>query len=182
MHSTYHHTSNSLPVLARPRHNGTPLLATPLPSLTPPLQPHEDGPSYHPVVATLSLGSHALMHYYRYLPEVDFQSSISCSSITGRSIDKTPVLTLLLEPRSLVITTSSFYFLHLHGIDSVEEDEFGFTEEGKPRPVVSNFPLLGDERVREVLVNGGTLKRETRWSLTCRDVEKVAPRMMLGRQ
>ena len=33
------------------------------------VQPHEDGPSYHPVVATISLGSHTVFHYYRYKDE-----------------------------------------------------------------------------------------------------------------
>ncbi|KAF8588035.1 hypothetical protein K439DRAFT_1336264, partial [Ramaria rubella] len=33
------------------------------------IMPHEDGPSYHPVVATLSLGSHAVFNYHRYLED-----------------------------------------------------------------------------------------------------------------
>lgn len=29
-------------------------------------KPHKDGPLYHPVVGTVSLGSHTVFHYYAY--------------------------------------------------------------------------------------------------------------------
>lgn len=140
-------------------------------------KPHEDGPAYHPVVATLSLGSHAVFHYYRYadddnngrtsdapLAEVDQEKG------KGRPIQRDPILSLLLEPRSLVITTSTLYTSHLHGVSEVEEDIFL----SGAFPTIANLTLLKGGKECEVLRDGGVLKRGTRFSLTCRDVEKVA--------
>ncbi|THH33375.1 hypothetical protein EUX98_g863 [Antrodiella citrinella] len=143
------------------------------------IMPHEDGPTYHPVVATLSLGSHAVFHYYKYKPEEEkgvapsTTAIFSASTGLGRAIDKEPVMSLLLEPRSLVITTSDLYTSHLHGIDDVREDTFG-PEYGPP---MANVELLADAELKEAVQKGGTLERETRYSLTCRDVEKVAARL-----
>jgi len=141
------------------------------------IMPHEDGPIYHPVVATLSLGSHAVFHYYRYKSEEQDDvlptTTAIFSTSNGRSIDKDPVLSMLLEPRSLVITTSELYTSHLHGIDDVQEDTFG-PESGI---TIANAELLANGVMKEIVEKGGTLRRETRYSLTCRDVEKVARRL-----
>ena len=161
--------------------------------------PHEDGPSYHPVVATISLGSHAVFHYYPY--KASSQDSLNPSAESngsppsGRSISPHPVLTVLLEPRSLIITRGELYTGHLHGIEEVGEDRIHMDPERKGIPMVSsatanplgvvdgletqagrhigNRALVADEHVLDVLGKGGVLKRETRYSLTCRDVEKV---------
>ncbi|TEB33852.1 hypothetical protein FA13DRAFT_1730122 [Coprinellus micaceus] len=77
------------------------------------IMPHEDGPKYHPVVATLSLGSHSVFHYYRY-NETESPEGQGASG-SGRSIDRNPVLSLLLERRSLVISFNDMYTSHLHG-------------------------------------------------------------------
>ena len=142
-------------------------------------QPHEDGPAYHPVVATLSLGSHAVFNYYRYKPDASLMPGVQISapdepiSSTGRPIDPTPILSLLLEPRSLVITTSSLYSSHLHGIDGLVEDKF--EEDGRPaRERIANYDLLRGKAERQAVANGSMLERGLRYSLTCRDVEKVA--------
>lgn len=141
-------------------------------------QPHEDGPSYHPAVATLTLGSHAVFHYYRYKADSDPSDQAPEDVGKGRPISTPPVMTVLLEPRSLIITTSELYTNHLHGIDGVEEDVFPSS-----RYQVDNAPLLGDEAAKGAVQNGGTLKREVRYSLTCRDVERVASaRIAMGRR
>ena len=88
---------------------------------------HEDGPSYYPVVATLTLGSHAVFHYYRYKPDnatLDSAEGPNTSNGNGKAVDTTPVMSVLLEPRSLVITMSDLYTSHLHGIDDIVEDVF----------------------------------------------------------
>ncbi|PIL25809.1 hypothetical protein GSI_11562 [Ganoderma sinense ZZ0214-1] len=145
------------------------------------IMPHEDGPAYHPVVATLSLGSHAVFNYYRYKPDTDASPlpgvQISAPnepiSSTGRPIDPTPVLAVLLEPRSLVITTSALYVSHLHGIDGLLEDKF--EEDGRPpQERIANYDLLRGAAERAAIANGSILERGLRYSLTCRDVEKVA--------
>jgi len=119
------------------------------------IMPHQDGPAYHPVVATLSLGSHTVMHYYD-LPA------------------QQPVLSLFLEPRSLVITAQEQYTACAHGIDSVSGDRVG------------EFVWANAEIVGRKLAGGGkggsssdppsegeVLPRGTRYSLTFRDVARV---------
>jgi len=146
------------------------------------IMPHEDGPSYHPVVGTISLGAHAVFHYYRYKQAGETESSESSeiqSSTHGRVIERKPVLTLLLEPRSLVITTASLYTEHLHGIDPVTSDTF-LPDESTNNETGSlssqqtaNLALLKDTTMIDVVRKGGVLNRATRVSLTCRDVERV---------
>ena len=93
---------------------------------------------------------------------------------SGKPIDPTPVLSLLLEPRSLVITTSSLYTAHLHGIEEVAEDIFIIADGRAPQERIANFDMLRDKEAKEAIANGGKLERGMRFSLTCRDVEKVA--------
>ncbi|KAJ7271121.1 hypothetical protein C8J57DRAFT_298247 [Mycena rebaudengoi] len=140
--------------------------------------PHEDGPCYFPVVATLSLGSHSVFHYYKYKQETVNDST--ASKTEGRSIDSTPVLSVLLEPRSVVITEHSLYSAHLHGISEITEDSIVAGDAGTPPtladlgvPIANWDKVTGEEAIR-VMSKGGVLKRATRYSLTCRDVEKVA--------
>jgi alkylated DNA repair protein alkB homolog 6 len=132
-------------------------------------------------------------------------------------------LSLLLERRSLVITTSRLYTEHLHGIDDIAEDvlpvfpshdhdQTGCPEEegvfselttvaassahrderevevdetgtrkaeighkhAQQRTIrLANETLLRDEMAKTFAMRGGVLPRDTRYSLTCRDVERV---------
>ncbi|KZT52141.1 hypothetical protein CALCODRAFT_502667 [Calocera cornea HHB12733] len=108
---------------------------------------HKDGPAYYPTVATLTLEGHAVMHYHAPL-------------------SSTPAYSLLLEPRSLVITTGELYKDYAHSIDAVERDDLGNVE-------VRNLNLLNaDWRGR--LERGETVERQKRVSLTCRVVQKTA--------
>lgn len=119
------------------------------------IMPHQDGPAYHPVVATLSLGSHTVMHYYD-LPA------------------REPVLSLLLEPRSLVITTQEQYTAHAHGIDSVTQDRVGEFEWANSEMVGSGLGGRGEEGASsDPPTEGEALPRGTRYSLTFRDVARV---------
>jgi len=70
---------------------------------------------------------------------------------------------ILQEPRSLLITTGELYTECLHGISEVEVDE----NLGKGEIV--NWDLLGDK----VPFIEGRAVRETRVSLTFRDVNRV---------
>ncbi|KAJ8073051.1 hypothetical protein PM082_019919 [Marasmius tenuissimus] len=155
------------------------------------IMPHEDGPAYHPVVATISLGSHTMFHYYRYKPdrvEADLnglQEHGGSEAPEGRTVDPTPVLTVLLEPRSVVITTGDFYRNHLHGISGLAEDTIvpGVTENSVPRVTVAEDTENGDTRVEianwrhlseSSYTAGRRLERGARYSLTCRDVLRVS--------
>ncbi|KAF8192823.1 hypothetical protein K438DRAFT_1829726 [Mycena galopus ATCC 62051] len=137
------------------------------------IMPHEDGPAYFPTVATISLGSHCMFHYYQYKEDAE-------GGTGGRSIDTTPILTILLEPRSVVISEHALYSSHLHAIREIEEDTVTAGNATTP-PVLADLgvPIANWDRVTDahaigVMSKGGVLKRATRYSLTCRDVEKVA--------
>ncbi|KAF8900126.1 hypothetical protein CPB84DRAFT_1680744 [Gymnopilus junonius] len=134
------------------------------------IMPHEDGPRYYPVVATLSLGSHAVFHYYRYQAEADGDA---VSSGQGRSINMIPVSSVLLEPRSLIISSGSIYTSHLHGIDALEEDLIALDASASGIKV-SNVAQLQDPAIKVSIHQGVPIKRGTRYSLTCRDVERVS--------
>lgn len=121
-----------------------------------------------------------MFHYYQYKSDEGRPAESDETTSGGRMIDPRTVLSLLLEPRSLVITTASLYKDHLHGIDAIAADVFQPTndcsstdtisDEGPVR--ISNWSLLGDEKIKEVVKSGGVLRRGTRISLTCRDVER----------
>ncbi|KAF9054139.1 hypothetical protein BJ165DRAFT_1337285 [Panaeolus papilionaceus] len=134
------------------------------------IMPHEDGPRYHPVVATLSLLSHTVFHYYQYKERDEGESNG-----TGRSVDKSAVMSLLLEPRSLVISSGEMYTTHLHGIDSLEEDIVTVDLSNNPSAVsLSNFNQLADQELKMSIERMEPLKRSVRYSLTCRDVARVS--------
>ncbi|PPQ83213.1 dioxygenase [Psilocybe cyanescens] len=141
------------------------------------IMPHEDGPRYHPVVTTLSLGSHAVFHYYQY------QKDDEIGAVTrgiGKTINTTPVSSILLEPRSLVISSGTMYTTHLHGIEEVEEDVIS-PKTDMPGVVLSNLDRLRDPLIKSLIERGTPLKRGVRYSLTCRDVERVSSISVLSR-
>ncbi|KAF8737049.1 hypothetical protein AX14_013579, partial [Amanita brunnescens Koide BX004] len=141
------------------------------------IMPHEDGPIYHPVVGTISLGSHTILHYYQYAKEPG--STDNCTpSGKGRAVGSIPVMSVLLERRSLIITTDEMYSSRLHGIEGTDRDEI--SQDGLVRlstgtvHEIANRDLLTDEDVVQVVRHGGSLNRTVRYSLTCRDVCRVA--------
>ncbi|GLB44492.1 putative 2OG-Fe(II) oxygenase superfamily protein [Lyophyllum shimeji] len=146
------------------------------------IMPHEDGPTYHPVVATISLGSHSVFHYYRYNP-ADAHSPDGTAAPPregGRSIDATPVLTLFLEPRSLVISRGPMYTSHLHGIRETSQDRISRGDKNMPPTLtdlgvqIANWKMLSGQEAKKAMQAGGVLQRGIRYSLTCRDVERVS--------
>ena len=110
------------------------------------IHPHEDGDAYHPIVATVSLGSHIILDVKTKLRGGDGQQS-----------------RILQEPRSILITTGALYSQCLHSISEVESDKD--LREGS----IVNWGLLGDKTP----FAAGFARRETRVSLTFRDVKKV---------
>jgi len=78
-----------------------------------------------------------------------------------------PALSLVLEPRSLVITAKEQYTERSHGIDAATEDHMGDLE-------LANAGMLGSGEAAAALAGGEVvLRRQTRYSLTCRDVARV---------
>ena len=119
------------------------------------IMPHEDGAAYYPLVATVSLGAPIVLDLYRKR-----EGSDECE---GKGAERKPQFRILQERRSLLITRKKIYTEFLHGIAETTEDrELGSSS-------VSNWDLLGDKSRFE----SGSYERETRISLTYRDVLKV---------
>lgn len=117
--------------------------------------PHEDGPAYYPIVATVSLGAPIVLDLY---PKEDG------STEKKKANDRGPQFRILQERRSLLVTKGKLYSEFLHGIaETLRDDDIG------PHSIC-NWELLGDRESFQ----GGSCARQTRTSLTYRDVLKVA--------
>ncbi|XP_015791974.1 alpha-ketoglutarate-dependent dioxygenase alkB homolog 6 [Tetranychus urticae] len=135
------------------------------------IMPHEDGPAFYPTVATLSLGSYTVINYYpkNWIPS-DRQQVADYMAEPGRTVyrPREPSFSLLLQPRSLVITSKEAYTSYLHGIDEVQKD----TIDEK----VVNLGSCTGVKV------GDNLERTTRLSLTIRYVPKaIQARFLIGK-
>ena len=119
------------------------------------IMPHEDGPAYYPLTATVSLGGHAVLEIY----EKDEQGQ--------KKPD--PRWRILQEPRSLLITSGNMYSETLHGIAETHRDI------NLEPDTIANWDLLGDRTIFET----GQRDRNTRVSLTYRDVLKVSKGLRL---
>lgn len=125
--------------------------------------PHEDGAAYHPLVATVSLGAEIVLDLYEKGNNRDNDTD---EGNTGDEEEQTrqPKYRILQERRSLLVTRNGLYKDYLHGIAERDRDE------GLAPDSICNWELLGEpERFR-----AGWYMRETRVSLTYRDVLKVA--------
>ncbi|EMD01114.1 hypothetical protein BAUCODRAFT_196023 [Baudoinia panamericana UAMH 10762] len=126
------------------------------------IMPHEDGPAYHPVTATVSLGGTTV------LSVTDKRHGEGAEpNGSGEVANPEPkTYRFIQEPRSLLLITGAAYRDTLHGIADVTEDVDLRTE------TVANWKLLGDKSA--IATGGGRSERRTRISLTFRDVKKVS--------
>ena len=120
------------------------------------LQPHEDGPLFYPTVSTISLGSHTLLDFYYHLEHAYDETDTKENS--DKLLKDRLFASVLLEPRSLILVCDDMYKVHLHGI----EDRSCDVITDKVVNLHYTSAQLGDE-----------LKRDTRVSLTIRNVPKV---------
>ncbi len=120
------------------------------------IHPHEDGAAYHPIVATVSLGAPIVLDVYR-------------KPAAGEALDSNPAYRILQEPGSLLISTAVMYTEHLHGIAEVDVDENLHGGDGG----VANWEMLSPGLKERIEADRGRQRRETRVSLTFRDVVKV---------
>jgi len=131
------------------------------------IMPHVDGPLYHPVIATISLGGHIMLDMYKRSedspvePIEPTESMASMNMDNGNSSisDRKPVGSLLLERRSLVLIKDDLYTDYLHGIAERVQD-----------PLTENVWNLDQCPGRQV---GDTIDRSARISLTIRNIPKV---------
>lgn len=114
------------------------------------IMPHKDGSAYHPVVCTVSLGSSLCLNLYKNKED--------------GALDPVPVWRILQEPRSLLITTAELYSEYLHGIEPIATDVDVLEQ------TIANWDLLRSPS----LFQDGLNQRQTRTSLTYRDVLKVS--------
>lgn len=120
------------------------------------IMPHKDGPAYHPVVCTVSLGAPLCLDIYITKEEGTRESA--------------PSHRIFQEPRSLLITTNALYNDYMHGIADVNK------EIDLSSTTVANWGML---RSTSELASGQLL-RETRTSLTYRDVIKTTSLSKFG--
>lgn len=114
------------------------------------IMPHEDGHAYYPVTATISLGSPTVLDVY------------SKPGPEGKDSERKH-WRILQEPGSLLVTMGDCYTDTLHGIVETDVDEDLW------EATIANWGLLQNkDHFRE-----GRYIRETRVSLTYRDVRKV---------
>ncbi|XP_078671529.1 putative RNA/DNA demethylase ALKBH6 isoform X1 [Branchiostoma floridae x Branchiostoma belcheri] len=134
------------------------------------IMPHEDGPLFYPTVTTVNLGSHTLLDFYKPLPpggEGDAGSQEQTDQASSE--DQRYCMSLLLQPRSLLVLQEDLYHRFLHGIAERATDDVTDT--------VANLTSCGGVAV------GDTLTRDTRVSLTVRHVPKTLKvQLRLGRR
>jgi alkylated DNA repair protein alkB family protein 6 len=114
------------------------------------IMPHKDGSAYHAVVCTVSLGSSLCLNLYKNKED--------------GALEPEPVWRILQEPRSLLITTADLYSEYLHGIEPIA------TDVNVSKQTIANWDLLRSPS----LYLDGINQRQTRTSLTYRDVLKVS--------
>ncbi|XP_034253922.1 alpha-ketoglutarate-dependent dioxygenase alkB homolog 6 [Thrips palmi] len=118
------------------------------------IMPHTDGPLFHPVITTISLGSHTVLNFHE---EQDLENIVGENTSPNQMKQRKKIMSVLLEPRSLLVVKDDLYQNHLHSIEELKCDE-----------------------ISESIINPGTFKvgelleRKTRISLTIRHVPKTS--------
>ncbi|KAK7545291.1 hypothetical protein IWX49DRAFT_500116 [Phyllosticta citricarpa] len=139
------------------------------------IMPHEDGAAYAPVVATVSLGGTVVLEVTpKRRDQLHMDSEKDAVEALG-SDEQQRTHRIVCAPRSLLVTVRTAYTTTLHGIPDVPVDEDLGPE------TVANWHSLGQEAREKYAVAGGRNERETRVSLTFRDVLKVAKAGGLGK-
>lgn len=133
------------------------------------IMPHEDGAAYYPLVATVSLGAPIVLDLYEKRSQYqaarnETDAVVGADIITTTGHTRRPQFRILQERRSLLITRGRIYTDYLHGIAETVRDE-DLTAES-----ICNWHLLREKDS----YRAGWYQRETRTSLTYRDVLKVA--------
>lgn len=124
---------------------------------------HTDGPLFHPIICTISCGSHTILRFHENDTYEDANTMISPNH-NNDSIHKNRKLVcqLLIEPRSLLILKDDMYNNYLHSIANKTHDIIA--------PNLANLEQC-DELKNRV---GGTMERDRRISLTIRHVPKTS--------
>ncbi|KAJ6036536.1 Oxoglutarate/iron-dependent dioxygenase [Penicillium herquei] len=120
------------------------------------IMPHEDGAAYYPLVATVSLGAPIILDIHSKNGNSDNETHVA--------EERRPQFRILQERRSLLVMRKRLYSEFLHGIsETVIDEDLG------PHSIC-NWDLLREQKP----YRDGSVTRETRTSLTYRDVLHVA--------
>ncbi|KAJ5657205.1 uncharacterized protein N7484_000854 [Penicillium longicatenatum] len=125
------------------------------------IMPHEDGSAYYPLVATVSLGAPIVLNLYEKNGNCNGKESHMSMNIPPHG---KPRFRILQERRSLLVMRQHIYTDFLHGIAETAIDE-----DLGPHSIC-NWDSLREKDS----YSAGWYSRETRTSLTYRDVLKVA--------
>ncbi|KAG0234066.1 Alpha-ketoglutarate-dependent dioxygenase alkB 6 [Actinomortierella wolfii] len=151
------------------------------------IMPHLDGPAYFPTVATVSLGSHCVLEFYKCNKDGS-QSQSANAEVGGTNNEKgmvmdadkngsdsdrprrTPDFSLLVQPRSLLVLKKEVYTGYMHGIREITEDNLTEGNIVNMELQPSGLPTC--------------IQRGTRISLTLRKVGRVfsASKLFLKRK
>lgn len=121
------------------------------------IMPHADGPLFHPVVSTISCGSHTILRFYKQITGI-----VDSCTDGNKCEDRANMHCLLLEPRSLLIIKDDLYHEYLHSIDEVSQDTINTDVRNIDRCI----------QFKEYI--GHTIARKRRLSLTIRHVPKAS--------
>jgi alkylated DNA repair protein alkB family protein 6 len=119
------------------------------------IYPHCDGPVYYPKVAILSLGTPCIFDFHPKSGTEDCMKWDQQHNVPGGHVGGEPLVSVLLEPRSLLIFGEDAFWHHRHGLEATATD----TVTSK----VANLHLLGGR-----YKVGDTIDRTRRVSLTMR--------------
>ncbi|CAG2056836.1 unnamed protein product [Timema podura] len=129
---------------------------------SPVLQPHLDGSLFYPTVTTISCGSHTVLEFH-HPPHTEVVSA------QGEVTSDHNLLSLLVEPRSLLVLQDDLYHKYLHSIAEVTQDT-----------ITDRIANL--ESCQGCYTIGQCLQRQTRLSLTIRHVPRTSKlQIKLGR-
>lgn len=86
------------------------------------IHPHCDGPVYYPQVAILSLGSPCVLSFYPCTGTEDCMKWDSQHDVPAGHDGGKPLLSVLLEPRSLLVFGGDAFWRHRHGIAAARSE------------------------------------------------------------
>eukprot|EP00929_Paragymnodinium_shiwhaense_P000711 TRINITY_DN100949_c0_g1_i1.p1 TRINITY_DN100949_c0_g1~~TRINITY_DN100949_c0_g1_i1.p1 ORF type:complete len:571 (-),score=99.35 TRINITY_DN100949_c0_g1_i1:69-1739(-) len=120
------------------------------------IEPHCDGPVYYPRVGILSLASPCVLSFYPRSGTEDCMKWDADNDVPGgHQKGDTPLESVFLEPRSLLLFGKDAFWHHRHGIDAVASEELS--------QKVCNYHLI-DSKFKQ----GDVVQRGRRVSLTMR--------------
>ncbi|CAH8550401.1 unnamed protein product [Dicrocoelium dendriticum] len=140
------------------------------------ISPHHDGPLYYPVVATINLGSHGVLDFYKPLPSCDMECHEKWNST---SYDARYIGSALLHPRSMNVVTGELYTHYMHGISCSFLDKICAEGENysldQPTHLFHPVNCTVEDSGHVFLLHAGQeMSRGTRISITIRYVPKIA--------